>query len=211
MNKSVKLFQVAAIACLSGSLLLTSCGEKTTTTKSTAVTPIDANAPNTGKIAFVNLDTLESNYEYFKSKKIAFEKRQKGMQDEVERLARNFQSEVAAFQKKAQAGTLTQTEGEAAQKRLAGMQENLEKRQQSLGEQLMKEQEAFNLELQKRLDDFLVSYNKDKGYDYILSYLKGGNILYANSALDITADVIRGMNEADKKGGQSPDSADAGK
>lgn len=211
MNRSFKLFQAVAIACLSGTLLLAACGEKPTTTTSTTVAPIDANAPNAGKIAFVNLDTLENKYEYFKAKKVEFEKRQKGMQDEVERLARNFQNEVAAFQKKAQAGTLTQAEGEAAQKRLASMQGNLEQRQQSLSEQLMKEQETFNMELQKRLDAFLITYNKEKGYDYILSYIKGGNILYANSALDITDDVIRGMNEGDKKGANQPATADSAK
>ncbi len=205
MKPTKKIFPLMITACLSGSLFLSACGDKSGTANNTASTNTAAttSTDNSGKIAYVNLDTLENNYEYFKTKKAEFEKRQKAMQDEVERLARTFQSELTAFQQKAQAGTLSQSEGEAGQRRLAGMQENLEKRQQSLTEQLMKEQEAFNMELQKRLDDFLGSYNKDKGYDYILSYIKGGNILYAQPSLDITADVIAGMNEADKKNGTS--------
>lgn len=205
MKPTKKIFPLMITACLSGSLFLSACGDKSGTANNTASTNTAAttSTANSGKIAYVNLDTLENNYEYFKTKKAEFEKRQKAMQDEVERLARTFQSELTAFQQKAQAGTLSQSEGEAGQRRLAGMQENLEKRQQSLTEQLMKEQEAFNMELQKRLDDFLGSYNKDKGYDYILSYIKGGNILYAQPSLDITADVIAGMNEADKKNGTS--------
>ena len=119
------------------------------------------------------------------------------MEAEVERLAQSFQNEYVAFQKKAQAGTLTQAEGEAAQKKLGQMQQNIEGRRQSLQTQLMKEQEIFNKELQKRLDDYLVKYNADKGYDFILSYVKGGNILFANRALDITAEVIKGMNAED--------------
>lgn len=205
MKPTKKIFPLMITACLSGSLFLSACGDKSGTENNTASTNTAAttSTANSGKIAYVNLDTLENNYEYFKTKKAEFEKRQKAMQDEVERLARTFQRELTAFQQKAQAGTLSQSEGEAGQRRLAGMQENLEKRQQSLTEQLMKEQEAFNMELQKRLDDFLGSYNKDKGYDYILSYIKGGNILYAQPSLDITADVIAGMNEADKKNGTS--------
>ncbi len=192
INKYVALSAVAV-------LFLASCGDK----KNTAATkPADkaTEAPATtptGKIAYVNLDTLEVKYEYFKSRKAEFEKKTAGMEAEVERLAQSFQNEYAAFQKKAQAGTLTQAEGEAAQKKLGQMQQNIESRRQTLQAQLMKEQETFNKELQKRLDDYLVKYNADKGYDFILSYVKGGNILFANKALDITAEVIKGMNTED--------------
>jgi len=195
MSTTKKYLNFGWTVCLAGSLLLGACNEQVAQTSPAADSVSSAASL---KIAYVNLDTLESNYEYFKTKKIEFEKRQQSMQNEVERLARNFQQELTAFQKKVQAGSLTQTEGEAAQKRLAGMQENLERRQQSLGQQLMTEQEAFNLDLQKRLDDFISVFNKDKGYDFILSYVKGGNILFANPNLDITQEVISGMNEMDK-------------
>lgn len=181
----------AALFCLA------SCGDKKSADKSASkATEAPATTP-TGKIAYVNLDTLETKYEYFKLRKAEFEKKTAGMEAEVERLAQSFQNEYIAFQKKAQAGTLTQSEGEAAQKRLGEMQQNIESRRQSLQTQLMKEQEIFNKELQKRLDDYLVKYNTDKGYDFILSYVKGGNILFANKALDITEDVIKGMNTED--------------
>ncbi|WP_118972495.1 OmpH family outer membrane protein [Taibaiella koreensis] len=202
MIQSNRLFN-SFIACgLAAGFLLASCGDKkaTTTSKTTTSETKAAEAPATapsGKIAYVNLDTLEIRYEYFKSRKADFEKKTAAMEAEVEKLAQNLQSEYAAFQKKAQAGTLTQAEGEAGQKKLAAMQQNIEGRRQSLGAQLMKEQETFNKELQQRLDNFLVKYNTDKGYDFILSYVKGGNILFANKALDITEEVIKGMNAED--------------
>lgn len=200
MKSSSSIVNYLFVSGLAATLLFASCNGKKDTTTTTAA-PAGSTAPATaptGKIAYVNLDSLETQYEYFKTKKVDFEKRQANMEVEVERLAQSLQNEYAAFQKKAQAGTLSQAEGEAAQKKLAGMQQNVESRRQSLGTQLMKEQEAFNKELQDRLDNFLVKYNASKGYDFILSYVKGGNILFANKALDITADVIRGMNEEDK-------------
>lgn len=185
---------------LSAGLLLASCGDKKGTTAAKTPETKAAEAPATaptGKIAYVNLDTLEVRYDYFKQRKAEFEKKTAAMEGEVEKLAQGLQSEYAAFQKKAQAGTLTQAEGEAGQKKLAAMQQNIESRRQSLGAQLMKEQETFNKELQQRLDNFLVKYNANKGYDFILSYVKGGNILFANKALDITEEVIKGMNAED--------------
>ncbi len=186
---------------ITATFLLVSCNNtkdtSPVTNTSKPTTTASAN-PSSGKIAYVNLDTLESKYEYFKAKKAAFEQKQASMEKEIESMGRNLQNELATFQKKAQAGTLTQTEGEAAQKKLAGMQENMERRRQSLGEQLMKEQNDFNQELQKRLDNFLVKFNENKEYDFILSYIKGGSILYANTALDITEEVIQGMNKEDQ-------------
>ena len=151
------------------------------------------------RIAYVNIDTLEANYSYLKQKTDEFTKRQAGMEAELERSMMQLQKDAAEFSKKAQAGTLTQSEGEAGQKRLLQMQETLEKRKNALTETLIKEQEAFNKDLHDRLDAFLKEYNADKRYDYILSYSEGGAILYKDESLDITADVIDGMNNSQGK------------
>ncbi|MEI8280518.1 MAG: OmpH family outer membrane protein [Bacteroidota bacterium] len=151
------------------------------------------------KIAYVNIDTLEAHYEYLKNKKEEFAKRQETMQAELQGAAEKMQNDYAELQRKAQAGSLSQSEGQAAQKRLEQMQQSLETRRQALTEQLVKEQDVFNKDLQKRIDSFLTDYNKTKNYDYILSYTSSGSIMFANKQLDISQDVIKGMNELAKK------------
>jgi len=147
------------------------------------------------KIAYIDIDTFESHYEYLKAKKDEFNKRQTGMQGELERSAQQFQSRVADFQRKAQSNSITQAEAEATQKQLAQMQQSLQLREQALTEQLLKEKDAFNQKLHDELNAFLKEYNKDKNFDYILSYSEvGSQILLANDELDITQDVIDGMN-----------------
>ena len=151
------------------------------------------------KIAYVDIDTFESNYEYLKNKREEFNKRQMAMQSELERSAQQYQNNVEAFQRKAQSGNISQSEGEATQKQLLQMQQSLRLREQALTEQLLKEKDDFNQNLHDQLDSFLAEYNKDKTYDYILSYSKvGSQILFANKALDITEDVIEGMNARSK-------------
>jgi len=151
------------------------------------------------KIAYVDIDTFEAHYEYLKSKRDEFNKRQTGMQSELERSAQQFQSRVADFQRKAQSNAITQAEAEATQKQLAQMQQSLQLREQALTEQLLKEKDAFNQKLHDELNSFLKDYNKDKGFDYIFSYSEvGSQILLANDALDITEDVIDGMNQRAK-------------
>lgn len=152
------------------------------------------------RIAYVNIDTLEARYEYLKIKKRDFEDRKKGMSDELERSQRQFQQDYLAAERKANAGTMTQAEAESTSKRLLQMKQSLESREAALTEKLMAEQDEFNKDLQKRVDEFLNEYNKDKQYDYILSHSKAiGFIMLANDQLDITEDVVRGMNELYKK------------
>ena len=146
-------------------------------------------------VAYVDIDSLEANYVLLKANREKLRKRQEQMENELQRSYGQMQSDANEVQKKAQANALTQTEYEAAQKRLMQMQQSLESRKQSLTEQLMKEQEDFNLDLKKRLDNFLAEYNKSHNYDYIMSYSSAGSaILYAKDAHNITADVVDGLN-----------------
>ena len=179
-----------------GTLTLFSCTqEKKETAKQPAETSSAAGIPSTGRIAYVNIDSLEANFEYLKNEKVKFEKRQAEMRAELERSAQQLQNDYAAAQRKAQAGTMTEAEQQSTGKRLMQMEQSLKTREEALTQQLMKEQVEFNTNLQKQIDSFLEDYNKDKKYDYILSYSKGGSIMFANKSLDITADVIKGLNE----------------
>ncbi|HET8572350.1 MAG TPA: OmpH family outer membrane protein [Edaphocola sp.] len=154
------------------------------------------------RIAYVNIDTLEAKYTYYKEAKDAFDKKQAAVEAQLRASAEKLQSEYLGLKKKAQAGTLSQAEGEAAEKRLAEMQQDLEAKRQSLTADLLKDQQAFTDKLQGQLDSFIAEYNKDKHYDYILSYAKGGSILLANPKLDITEDVLKSMNDAAKNKNQ---------
>lgn len=149
-----------------------------------------------GRIAYVNIDTLEANYDYLKNKKAEFEERKKGMSSELERSQKQFQRDYESAERKAQAGTLTQAEYESTAKRLQQMKQSLEAREAVLTEKLLAEQDEFNRDLQKRLDSYLADYNKDKHYDYIFSYSRAvGLIMLVNEQLEITDEVVAGMNE----------------
>ena len=143
-------------------------------------------------IAYVNIDTLEEKYEFFKQKKAELEKRQKSIESILQKDAENLQREVYDLQQRAQ--FMTQSEGEAAQEKLMRKQYDLEAKQSQFGESLMSEKSKFNEELNQKLDSFLTEYNSDRKFTYVVTYAKGGFILYKDEAYDITSDVIEGMN-----------------
>lgn len=146
-------------------------------------------------IAYVDIDTVEAHYEYFKEKKAELEKKQQAIDNELQANVRSLQNEAADFQRRA--SSMTQSEGEAAQRTLYTKQQQLEGKAQNMRSQYAEQENKFNEELQKRLNDFLEKFNSDKRYAYILSYRSGAsNVLYKDPKYDITTEVIKGLNVA---------------
>ncbi len=150
---------------------------------------------SSNKIAYVDIDTLEANYDYFKKKKLEFEQRQKNIDADLEKMANALQNEYIRLQTKAQKGELSEEEGRKAEQSLMQKQQELELKRQNLGSKFLKDQEAFNKEIHESLNTIIEEYNADNKYDFILSYSKDGSILYANKDMDITADIIQKMND----------------
>jgi outer membrane protein len=146
------------------------------------------------QIAYVNIDTFQTHYGFFKTKKAELEARQQAMESELGRSVSAFQSKVAALQQKAE--TMTQEEGQMAQQKLMMEQQQIEDRKQTMEAQFMKETQDFNVSLQDKMIEFLKKYNADGRYTYILPYSKETiNLLYVNEENDITNEVLKGMNE----------------
>ena len=118
---------------------------------------------------------------------------------EINRLGQDLQNSMATFQTQMQNGTIdSQQAYEKAEKNLANKQQNLENKRAQYAQNLMIEQENFNVALQDSLNNFIAEYNKSKKFDIILSKA-GSNILYANPKMDITKEVIDGLNKRYKK------------
>ncbi len=155
-----------------------------------------ASTSSTARLAYVDIDSFEAHYESLKKKKDEFKAKQTTMEAELERSAGQMQADYAAVMRKQQSGTLTQSEGEAAQKRLGQMQQSLETRRAAMTSQFQEQLEAFNKDLHEDMDAFLADYTKSHNLDFVLSYSRtNAQILYAAKGFNITDDVIKGMNE----------------
>jgi outer membrane protein len=145
-------------------------------------------------IAFVDLDTLENNYESFKKKKAEFEQKDKNLGADLERMAAAIQQDAMNLDKKAQGGQVTEAQYKDEMIRLQQRQQQMEQKRQNEGASLLKAQDEFNNQLQKNIRGFLEDYAAEKGFDYVLAYTKTSTILYANEEFDITQDVIDALN-----------------
>ncbi|MDB5021455.1 MAG: outer rane chaperone Skp, partial [Pedobacter sp.] len=152
---------------------------------------------NKDQIVYVNSDSLLTKYEYFKDLKTKLDGKSKAAQADMGAKTQAFQREVAQYQQ--QQSTLPADQRASTEQRLARKQQELQSYQQNAGAALQNEQATEQEKLYDKVADYLKTYAKTKGYKMVLTYSKGNSaILFADDTLDITSEVIKGLNEAYK-------------
>ncbi len=149
-------------------------------------------------IAYINSDSLLSNYAYFSDLETQFNEKRNKLDAEYRNRAEGLQREIANFQQTA--GGMTISQAKAVEEDLRRKQQNLMMYQEQLTQQLVQEESKMNSELYTKVSDFLKDYGQNKNLQIVLTYTKGSGVLYANDSLNITDDVLAGLNEAYDKG-----------
>ena len=144
------------------------------------------------RIAYIDVDSLQNNYGYYKKLKEEFEKKQNSANNELTGMQQRFQKRASDLQQKA--ATMTPQEQENAMQEINKMQVDLQNRKMKIDEELFDSNNEMKEDILVRIQDFLKEYNKDGRFSYIFSY-EPGFMFYKDSTLDITPDVIKGLNE----------------
>ncbi len=144
------------------------------------------------KLAYLDLDSLENNYEYYKKIKAELDRKQTVSNDEITDLQKRYQARAMQLQQKGP--TMNQQDQESAVKEINKMQQGLQEKKQSLDNELFNYNSKMKEDILTRIQNFLKEYNKDGRYDYIFSY-EPGFMFYKDTALNITKDVIIGLNK----------------
>lgn len=143
-------------------------------------------------IVFVNSDSLLEGYDYFNSLKDHLEQKSDSIDRVLRSRAEQLEKDVMKYQERAP-GLSPQQRAEEEEKLMARQQGLMEYKNLML-DQLSEEESVMNDSLHTNLTRFLRDYNKDKNYLYILGYQRGSGILLANDSLDITPEVLKGLN-----------------
>lgn len=153
------------------------------------------------KVAYINTDSVLKYYEYLKVNREQLEAKTKKMDQDLRNRTVGLQNEITAYQRNVSGMTLGQAR--AAEEDLGKKQQNLQMYQQSLQQQLMQEEARLQKELYDRITGFLKEYGQEKGLQVVLKFDPSSDVLYGGAGLDITDDVIKGLNvsyENEKKG-----------
>lgn len=166
-------------------------------------------------MVYVNIDTLLENYRYVDEIEKELEAKKNAMLAEISSRSSKLESKLSAkaeaFQRKAQdfeakaegmSQAIYQIKMEQLQKENMELQEEQYEAQQELmslkeqrGAKLMQDEADLNDKVQKEITTYIEKYNKDHNYTFIVAKGTGAGVLFAHDALDITSDILAGLNK----------------
>lgn len=149
------------------------------------------------KIAYFDMDSLEAHYDGFKDAQTQIKEQESRMNQQLTSLDRTNQKKIEGWRQKGNA--MTQAEQAEAQQEYAQMQQEFQSRKQALEQDLYKMTEDKKTALRNKIEDYLKDYNKGKNYSYIIEYDPNSFIYIKDTAFNITADLVDGLNAAYKK------------
>ena len=192
--KKTKGFRIVLFA-FAAMLFFTQCAkEQSAQQSSTDATNTAVAAEKSIKIAFVDIDSLLAKYEFSIIVNKEMLRKEEDMRMKLAEKAKALQADYDDFQRKLQNNVYaTRERAEEEQARILKQKDALEKLEQRLIGELSAESQKNNITLHDSINSFLKAYNADKKFDLILSRV-GDNLLYANDALNITEEVINGLN-----------------
>src|SRR5690554_1094782 len=161
--------------------------------KTTTADSLSTGSTGVEQIVYVNSDSLLNNYEYFKEIRTKFEENAKKAQADLQSKGNAFQKEVADYQKNA--GTMSAEQRANTEERLARKQDELGRLNQNASASLAQQEAEENEKLYNKVSEFLKKHAQENGYKLVLTYSKSNpTVLYADESLEVTNEVVKGLN-----------------
>lgn len=192
----MKTFTLAirTVAVIAVSLLMVQCGNKQNASNQPAnSTASSASFEGKLPIAYINVDSLLSKYNYAKDLNEKMINKQENARASINEKARQLKKEQDDFQRKYQNNAFlsperAQQEYQRLEKKAADLQEYA----QRLDNENMLEQQKMLMQMNDSINTFIKEYNQEKKYEAIFN---NASTLYINPAYDITNEVVELLNK----------------
>ena len=184
--KQLKLILTVAVAAI-----ICSCAANGNTNGAQQANAAGETSAAQGGIVYIQLDSLVNQYDMYNDLKSELESKVQAVQEDLTKKGRAFESAVKDFEAKIAKGLLTRSQAEEQQKKLLEREQNLQGLSQQKQMELAEEEAVMMRRVMDAIQTYITRYNQDKGYALILSV----PVLAGDPSLNITQDVLKGMNE----------------
>lgn len=180
---------IIAVLIAAGALLAAGCGKnKPAGAGETSEKKIH------GGIVYVELDSVIANFDMAKDKSTELEEKTKNSEAELASKSQAFDRDVRDFQNKVQKGLVTRATAAEMEQTLQQQQQTLLARRDEMAYNLNEESLVAQRQVLEYINMYLAEFNADRGFQYILAKQFPGPVLYSDTTLDVTTDVIAGLN-----------------
>jgi outer membrane protein len=148
------------------------------------------------KVAYFEGDSLQSQFEYYKEVQLQLQTKANENQRQIGQMRTILSNKYQELQKLSQ--MLSQAEMAAKQQEFLQQEKAFQGKEKMLADEFQEEQIKKLQDVKKKIEDFLKTYNQEKGYALILNNYPD-LIYYKDPAYDITADLVAGLNNMYQK------------
>jgi len=148
-----------------------------------------------GDIVYIQIDSLLNKYDMFNDLKSELESKAQVIQDELDKKGRAWQRDATDFEEKVKKGLITRSQAENQQNMLANREIELRQYSNQKQMEMAEEEQVLIRRVMDALDKYLEKYNAEKKYSLIINTQSTSTILKGNPALNITNEVVQGLNE----------------
>ena len=145
------------------------------------------------RLAYVRIDSLQSQYEYFEELALELIEEEKVLVEDLQRRQQTLQENITLYQQEAPKMSARQREANEAD--LMRVQQQYLQVEQAAQDQLLRKQADLTNILKADMDKAIAVLKDELNLDFILLYEEGGQIIYANTDFDITERMVNMLNE----------------
>jgi outer membrane protein len=144
------------------------------------------------RVAYFEGDSLQSQFEYYKEVQLQLQTKANENQRQIGQMRSILTNKYQELQKLSQ--MLSQAEMASKQQEFLQQEKAFQGKEKMLADEFQEEQIRKLQDVKKKIEDFLKTYNQEKGYALILNNYPD-LIYYKDPAYDITADLVSGLNK----------------
>lgn len=144
-------------------------------------------------IVYVDSNKLVNGYQGMIDARKVYQQKATGWKANIDTLANEVQQQIFKYEK--ESSNMTVKERELSQELIRTKQKQLAEYQQALNNQAQQEDSKMTSDVLTQVNSYLKKYGEQKGYTIILAATEYGNLAYADEALDITTEVLEGLNK----------------
>lgn len=174
-------------------ILFTSCNQNKGAEGKADESEQTASVP-AGSIVFFELDRVLEEYDMANDKRSEVETKVAAIQKEVNRRQKNLENAVNDFNNKINKGLMTSAVANEQQKKLQQQDAAFQQFAQQKQNEILEEQQVMMNQLADAIKTYVEEYNAEKQYSLILSNQAGVPIIAADESLNITDEIIAGLN-----------------
>ena len=148
-----------------------------------------------GDIVYIDLDRILMDYDMANDLRSVVETKIQNIQAEVNRRGQKLENEVKSFQEKLDKGLMTRSVAEVQSQKLQQQELDFNNYAAQKQQEIQEEQVVMMNQLGDAIQTYITKYNEEKQYAMILTNSGGAPVITAAASLDITDDVLAGLNE----------------